>query len=141
MLTEISDLILGQPVTYRSLADEETDAESLDGCDDEVGKPSLVVSPANIPAYDRCRRKGNGTTHVEGDKVPIECDEVLLEWFAGWAAINAQRHRKFPAISGMASFISVKSVQWGHVRRSFSFQRGDVVLTMRRLRSWILTST
>jgi hypothetical protein len=122
MLTEISDLSLGQPITYRSLADEESEAESLDGCDDQVGKPSLVISPANIPAYDHCRRKGNGTTYVEGDKVPIECEKVLIEWFAGWAAINAQRHRKFSAISGMAPFFSEKSDQWGHVRWSFPFQ-------------------
>ena len=113
MLTEISELSLGQPITYRSLADEESEAESLDGCDDEVGKPSLVVSAANIPAYDRCREKGNSSTDLERDR-------VLVDWFAGWAAVNAQRHRKFTAISGVAPLFNQESDRWGHVRICFT---------------------
>jgi hypothetical protein len=134
MLTEISELSQGQPVNYRSLADEESEAESLDGCDDEVGKASLVVSPANIPAYHRCRGQVQNSTEFEGDK-------VLIEWFAGWAALNARRHRKFPAISGVAPFLSEKSDRWGHVGCSFPVQRVTILLTMRRLRSWTLIST
>lgn len=106
MLTAISELSLGQPVTYQSLTNEESEAESLDGCNDEGGKPGLVVSPANIPAYDRCH--ANSSTSLEKER-------VLVEWFAGWAAQNAQRHRKFCAISGMVSFVSQESERWGHV--------------------------
>ena len=115
MLTEISELSLGQPVTYRSLADEDSEAESLEGCDNEFGKASLVVSPANIPAYDRCRRRGTVSTELEGDTVSIQRDKVLIDWFAGWAAMNAPKHRKFPAISGAAALSGEKSDQWGHV--------------------------
>jgi hypothetical protein len=111
MLTEITELSLGQPATYRSLADDESEAESLDGWDDEVGRSSLVVSPANIPAYDCCHAKGN-------DLIDWESDRVLVEWFAGWAAQNAQRHRKFPAVSGVASLLNQESNRWGHVRCS-----------------------
>ena len=111
MLTEITELSLGQPTTYRSLVDDESEAESLDGGDDEVGRSSLVVSPANIPAYDCCHAKGN-------DSIDWESDRVLVEWFAGWAAQNAQRHRKFPAVSGVASLLNQESNRWGHVRCS-----------------------
>jgi hypothetical protein len=113
MLTEITELSLGQPATYRSPADDESEAESLDGCDDEVGRSSLVVSPANIPAYDRCCTKGSDSTDWESDR-------VLVEWFAGWAAQNAQRHRKFPAVSGVATLFNQESDRWGHVRCSGS---------------------
>jgi hypothetical protein len=104
---------LGQPVTYRSLVGEESEAESLDGGDDEVGKPSLVVSHANIPTYDRTRRKGTSSTEFESDR-------VLVEWFAGWAAQNSQRHRKFAAISVAAPLLMQESDRWGHVRCSVS---------------------
>jgi hypothetical protein len=113
MLTEITELSLGQPATYRSSADDESEAESLDGWDDEVGRSSLVVSPANIPAYDRCYAKDNGSSDWESDR-------VLVEWFAGWAAQNAQRHRKFPAVSGVAPLLNQESDRWGHVRCSGS---------------------
>jgi hypothetical protein len=113
MLTEITELSFGQPATYRNLADDESEAESLDGRDDEMGRSSLVVSPANIPAYDCCHAKGNGS-------VDWESDRVLVEWFAGWAAQNAQRHRKFPAVSEVASLLNQESDRWGHVRCSGS---------------------
>jgi hypothetical protein len=113
MLTEITELSLGQPATYRSLADDESEAESLDGWDDEVGRSSLVVSPANIPAYDRCHVKDSASTDWESDR-------VLVEWFAGWAAQNAQRHRKFPAVSEVAPLLNQESDRWGHVRCSGS---------------------
>ena len=117
ILTEISELSLGQPATYRILVNEESEAESLEGSDDEFGKPSLVVSPSNILAYDRCCKNGNNSTELERD-------QVLVEWFAGWAAQNAQRHRKFPAISSF----SHESDKWGHVRCSVSKYRGEVVV-------------
>lgn len=134
MLTEISELSQYQPANYRSLVDEESERESLDGRDDEVGKAGLVVSPANIPAYDRRREKEHNSTQFEGDK-------ALLEWFAGWAALNAQRHRKFAAISGVAPFLSDKLNRWGHVRHPVLVQQVRILLTMRRLRSWTLKST
>src|ERR1700722_16415218 len=113
MPTEITRLSFEQPAPYRSLADDESEAESLDGRDDEMGRSSLVVSPANIPAYDCCHAKGNGS--IDG-----ESDRVLVEWFAGWAAQNAQRHRKFPAVSEVASLLNQESDRWGHVRCSGS---------------------
>jgi hypothetical protein len=124
MLTKVSELSHGQPVAYRSLVDEESEAESLNGYDDEVGKASLVVSPASIPAYDRCSRKANRSAEAGGDNMSVERDKVLIEWFAGWAATNVQRHRKFPAISGVASFLTDVSGRWGHVRRFNSIQPG-----------------
>jgi hypothetical protein len=135
MLTEVSELSHGQPVAYRSLGDGESEAESLNGCDDEVGKASLVVSPARIPAYDRCPRKANGSTESGDNNVSVERDKVLIEWFAGWAATNVQRHRKFPAISGVAPFLSDVSDRWGHVRCFDSIQPGKFLLTICRLRS------
>jgi len=109
ILGEVSELSMNQPVSYRSLPNEESEAESLDGYDDEFRKPSLVVSPANILAYDRCCGKANGSTELERD-------EILVEWFAGWAAQNAQRHRKFAAISGLSPLSVHELDRWGHVR-------------------------
>lgn len=109
MLTEISELSLGEPITYWSLEDEESEAESLEGGDDDFGKASPVVSPANIPAYSVCRGKSSLLTGTAGEK-------VLIEWFAGWAALNARKHRKFAAISGISPFLGDWSHRWGHVR-------------------------
>jgi hypothetical protein len=130
MLAEVSELSQCQPVAYQTLMGEESEAESLNGCDDEVGKASLVVSPASIPAYDRCLRKVTGSTESGGDNQSMKRDKVLIEWFAGWAATNVQRHRKFSAISGVAPFLNDLSDRWGHVRRFYiSIQRGKFLLT------------
>jgi hypothetical protein len=109
ILAEVSELTMNQSVSYRTLPDEESEAESLDGNDDKFGKPSLVVSPAHILGYDCCCGQANGSTELERDR-------VLVEWFAVWAAQNAQRHRKFAAISGLNPLSIHEFERWGHVR-------------------------
>lgn len=62
---------------------------SVDEEDDE-----LVLSPTDLPGYPRVE-----TSDLGADSVKAR-DELLLQYFCGWAALNAAKYRRFVILDG-----------------------------------------
>lgn len=93
---------------HRSREDEDSssEVESIDGLSDGLELSAHLVSPSRVPALDR-PPPSNEPWSEETWK-----DNVLIEYFAGWAVANAAYHRKFVAIS---TFSHKAYNKWGHV--------------------------
>ena len=91
---------------HKSDGESSSEAESIDSLSDSSGGPGPLLSPSCIPPYAR-PPPPTGDWSDETWK-----NDVLIEYFAGWAVAHASSHRKFVAVS----MISGKAYgKWGHV--------------------------
>lgn len=105
MLAEVTELCSGQIATYQSSNDDEHEAESLDDCDHESGRPTMLVSPSSLQAYE-------AGPEAAGD--PAKNEAALVAWFAGWAVQRSHKHRRFAVISSDSTYRQDWK-KWGHV--------------------------
>ena len=124
MLTEVLSEAPIHPTHYERDQSSGSEAESYDGTDEEDGQPSFLVSPAFIPKYDRAPK-------AEEMAQDVHNEIVLVEFFAGWACVHAQHHRRFVAITPMSTDPALKKkwAKWGHVGKSSPRPRMVTILT------------
>lgn len=93
----------------KSDGESSSEAESVDGLSDSSEGPGPLLSPSYIPSYDRpTPRTANWSDETWKN-------QVLIEYFAGWAVAHASSHRKFVAVSTISDKAYDK---WSHVRRT-----------------------
>lgn len=109
--------------------DSSSEAESIDGVSDGAGTGPLL-SPSCIPAYGRSPPPTEKRSDEEWK------NDVLLEYFAGWALAHASSHRKFVAIT---TFPDRAYSKWGHV--SQDLKTSSFADDPRRLRFSHLTNS
>lgn len=95
----------------RSDGESSSEAESIDGLSDESGAIGAgpLLSPSCIPAYGRPPPANENWSDSTWK------DHILVDFFAGWAATNAEFHRRFVAI---ATFPDSVYSKWGHVSQT-----------------------
>ncbi|KAI5299196.1 hypothetical protein KEM55_002457 [Ascosphaera atra] len=89
--------------------------ESLDGCSDDEGQVNPFVSTKYIPQYN-ARRDADVVPALRGSTMEQRNTDQLIEWFSGWALMNAERFRRFVAVT---SFAGMKPLdrwkKWTHI--------------------------
>ena len=91
MLIEIIDMDTFSRNSPDEFDSHEPDSESLGGLDDRDALDCFLVSPRSLPGYGELPKKA-----VSQD---IFDDNVLVDYFAGWACQQSRALRRFVVIS------------------------------------------
>ncbi|KAI5300194.1 hypothetical protein KEM56_002658 [Ascosphaera pollenicola] len=98
---------------------EDSPPASLDGYwsdwDDGEGVLSPFVSTRYIPQYGM-RRDNEVDMSLRGQGAEMRNADQLIEWFAGWALMNAERYRRFVAVvGGEKKRVLERWKKWTHI--------------------------